>query len=142
MGLNKKHENNVTKFCKQSDMIRYADVRRLITSLKPPESQPELPLEAPIGKPSASIPNKTKSAENATVGQEIDVAKFANIPVMHVDVKGERAVIVLERKPTDRGMVWIRYLSGDAITEVSAKNCKLIELISGEKTKQLRKESA
>ena len=142
VGLNKKHEKEVTKFCKQSDVISYADVRKLSLSLKRPESQPELPIEPPTAKPSTNAPSKSKSAVSATESLEVDVAKFANIPAIHVDVNGERAVIVLERKPTNRGMIWVRYLSSDATTEVKAEGCKLIELINSEKTTNLRNETA
>lgn len=140
--LNKNHEQEVTKFCRNSAEISYSDVRKLVASLKRPESQRELPLEAPNPPIPANASNTSESGHKTTRDVESAVATFAEIPVMHINVEGKRAVIVLERTPTTRGMVWVKYLNNNTTVEVSARDCKLIELISGEQTSNPKKEPA
>lgn len=140
--LNKKYEKEVTKFCKEAEGISYSDVRKLSEHLKRPEHQPELPLGAPNDKAGPSAPQKPKASHKPSEPDSVDVARFANIPVLHVLVDGEQAVIVLEQKPSQRGMVWIRYLSNNSTAEVKADSCTLVELSNAEKLDKRDKETA
>ena len=124
--LHKQHATDVAAWLADQDSITWAGVQKLIKALKTPTSKPDTAQDAPKSKSCADTPQNDKTADNAI--ESPDVARFVELPEFLVTIGKRSAVIDMIRKPTARGMVWVRYLDDDSTAEVKAGSCTLIEL--------------
>lgn len=120
-----KHKKDVTKWCSANEEISYGSVRKLSASLINKKSQSDLSTRDSGDK--AGSRNDTKFQKDKGAIKQ-NIAQFTDIPALLVSIDDKQAVIVLERKPSARGKVWVRYLNNDKVTEIKANRCTLIEL--------------
>ena len=139
--LHKQFTDEVSAWCKGNESITRGTVRAFGEQLKQPEIKPDTKADAPqpktepntVPSPSAhesglDSPKRTTKAKQ----KQSDIATFLDIPTLLVTVGKRRAVIVLERKPSARGMAWVRYMDDNAMIEVKASGCVWVELASAD----------
>ena len=126
--LHEKYGDAVANWCKGNDSITRGTVNALAITLKQPNKPSNSSKGDAKGKSESDTAQKAPEKGLDSPKADTDAAHFADLPALLVTIGKRRAIIVMERKPTARGMAWVRYLDDDSTAEVKLGSCTLIEL--------------
>lgn len=111
--LHDKHPKEVSRWCQSAESISRPSVEALAKQIAEKKAKTEGPAKS-----------KKKKTQHVPFDAEIHIA----VPALSVKVKGREAVILLERRPSSAGKIFVRFLDDASEKEVQGKDCMIVEL--------------